>query len=112
MTLTKHLQPVAFLDPPKVFDAAAQNIPASSSSPTQVIAKLAKTCHAIDFYDAIGKFVGVYVGPPGSEVFRGCIGGGGKGRLEISIPQNSRVCFRNEENAVINTGKIWVHFLG
>lgn len=105
--------PIAFLDPPEVFDCSVSPIPASSDAPLQVIANIgSKAALCIDYIDTTGEYIGVYVGDPGEEKLNCIIGGGQNARAITVIQSYSRVCFRSMNAQIITQGKIMCTFLG
>jgi len=102
---------VDFLDTP-LLDASSTNIPASASSPLQVVASLAAATHLIKIADTTGAFIGVYTGAAASEVLRGIINPGMDGTLPFSFPAGTRVSIRNLENTALSAGNLVMQFLG
>ena len=111
--MSLYLFPVAFFDPPQVFDSSVTNIPGSGSAPLQVIANTGmRAAHAINYIDATDDYIGVYVGPVGQEVFYCIIGGGVTSTQAIVIPAFSRVSLRSMSASPITNGKLMCVFLG
>lgn len=107
------LFPIAFLDPPELFNASVTNIPGSGSLPLQVVANIGfKASYAIDFIDTTGDYIGVYKGPIGDESLICIIGGGVISRSWGVISAQSRVSFRSMSPAAITNGSITCTFMG
>jgi len=87
-------------------------VPASSSSPLQVVASLAEQVRKIQCLDTTGYFIGVYEGPPALEVLKFIIGPGSDQIIEVNIPQGTRISVRNMENVVPTSGSLVLNFLG
>lgn len=106
------LIPYQFFDPPVVLDCGVTPIPASSSSPLQVIADTGKiTGVAISFSDTTGSAIGVYMGAPGSEQLVCIIGNGVTAYSHAKIYSHSRISLRAMANQAINTGSVSVALL-
>lgn len=104
------LSPVDQLDS-ILLDTSSTNIPASASSPLQVVASTAAQVRKVVSVEDIGEFIGVYTGPALSEVLH-CILPLGGGEMQVNIPAGTRVSLRNMKNATITSGFIAVNFLG
>lgn len=99
----------AFFDPPIVLDASVTPIPASGSSPLQVIADTGHvTGRSVRFIDTTGALIGVYVGASGFEQLACVIGGGHAGLSEAhdTIPSNSRISLRAMNNQAVTSGEL------
>lgn len=111
--MSYNIYPIAFLDPPEVFDCFITPIPGNASAPLQVVADIgSKASYAIDYIDTTGEYIGVYIGAPGQEKLSCIIGGGQNSRAWSVIQSGSRVCFRSMSAAPITQGSIMCTFLG
>ena|ERR1022692_2238829 len=99
-----------FFDSPAALDCTVTPIPASSSSPLQVVADLAIDTTTIVVFDGIGFYVGLYTGASGHEELLCIIGGGISMLYNIYIPIGTRISLRNINNVAINTGSLCVQF--
>lgn len=107
------LYPIAYLDPPELFNSSVTNIPGSGSLPLQVVANIGlKAPYAIQYQDTTGNWIGVYTGAVGSEVLKTIIGGGVTDVCSVVIPANSRVSLRSISTSPITNGMISIIFLG
>lgn len=107
------LQPIGFLDPPKVIDTAVTNIPGSASLPLQVISNIGnKAALAIDYIDTTGDFIGVYIGAISVEQLITIIGGGVNYRAYVVIPAKSRVSLKSVTASAITSGYLSCIFMG
>ena len=97
--------PIAFFDPPEVFNAAVTPIPALADPPIQVISDSGISIgSAIFFSDTTNAIIGVYTGPVGKEILA-CIIGGGISSLSYGVfPSHSRVSLRSLVNTAITSG--------
>lgn len=97
--------PIAFFDPPIVLDTSVTPIPASSQLPLQVIANTGvSTGVGINYNDTTGDFIGVYIGPSGSEQLLCVIGNGLTSQGWAKVPPNSRISLRSMRNTSITSG--------
>jgi hypothetical protein len=107
------LYPIAYLDPPELFNASVTNIPGSGSLPLQVVSNIGlKAPFGLQYTDTTGDWIGVYIGVSGSEVLRTIIGGGVTDVVSVVIPANSRVSLRSMSTSSITNGMISIIFLG
>lgn len=102
---------VATLDAPAVLDCTVTSIPASSSSPLQVVTSLIYDASQIQAIDGVGQYVGIYTGAAGVEKLIAVVGGGGTILLSAAIPKGSRVSVRNMVNVPITNGSMTLLFL-
>jgi hypothetical protein len=110
---THNLFPIAFLDAPQVLNTSVTPIPGSGSLPLQVVANIGlKSAYAIDYADSTGDYVGVYLGPAGSEVLHSIIGGGVVSRAYVVIAAQSRISFRSLTASPITNGYLSCVFMG
>jgi len=109
-TNTAFLGIVDVLDTP-LFDASSTNIPASASSPLQVVATLAAAVKRIQSVEDIGEFIGIYTGAAASEVLY-CVLPLGGGDVTVSIAAGTRISIRNMKNATVTTGNLAINFIG
>lgn len=104
--------PVAFLDPPRILDAAVTSIPGSGDVPVEVVNDLGPLCAiAVDYIDSTSEFIGVYVGPLGQEQLKCIIGGGLTERAYAVFPIHSRVSLRSMNAAAITNGELVCTFM-
>lgn len=107
------LFPIAFLDPPQLFNATVTNIPGSGSLPLQVVANIGlKAPYAIQYTDTTGDAIGVYTGIVGQEVLRTIIGNGTSNTVPVVIGHDSRVSLRSMSASPITNGYLTLVFLG
>lgn len=107
------LFPIAFFDPPQVFNAAVTPIPGNGDPPLQVIANIGfKAAYAIDYIDETGDYIGVYQGPPGQEILKCIIGGGLSNRAWVVLAAQSRISLRSMTASPITNGKLSCTFMG
>lgn len=111
LTIASNLDVVDFLDTP-VMDTSSVNIPASASSPTQVVASLAAAVKKIKINDTTGAFIGIYTGAALSETLQCIVGPGEDGTIEVQMASSDRVSVRNMANATISVGSLCVQFIG
>lgn len=105
--------PVAFLDPPQVLTANVTSIPGSGSLPLQVIANLGtRAAYAVDYIDTTGDYIGVYLGPSGSETLRCIIGGGATSRSWVVLAAGSRISLRSMSATPVTNGAIMMTMMG
>lgn len=105
--------PVAFMDAPRVLNATVTHIPGSGSAPLEVLHDSGvKTVYAIDYIDSTGDYIGVYLGPSGSESLATIIGGGAITRAWIVIPLHTRVSLRSLTASAITNGYLSCTFMG
>jgi hypothetical protein len=110
---THNLFPIAFLDAPQVLNTTVTPIPGSGSPTLQVVADIGfKSAYAIDYVDSTGDYIGVYLGPSGSEVLHSIIGGGVVSRAYVVIAAHSRVSFRSLTAKPITDGYLSCVFMG
>ncbi len=96
-----------------MLNASVTPIPGSGSNPLQVVANIGlKAAFAIDYADSTGDYIGVYVGPAGSEVLHSIIGGGVVSRAYVVIAANSRVSLRSLTASAISNGYLSCIFMG
>ena len=97
--------PIAYFDPPHVFDASITPIPAASALPIQVIADTG-IVRGSGFMcsDGTNQFIGVYVGPVGQETLVCIVGNGVTDTAWGHFPPNSRVSLRAMANVAITSG--------
>lgn len=113
MSSTQNLFPIAFLDAPQVLNTTVTPIPGSGNSPLQVIADIGvRAAYAIDYLDSTGDYIGVYVGPVGSERLMTIIGGGVVTRAYVVLHANARVSFRSITASSITNGYVSCVFMG
>jgi hypothetical protein len=105
------LEPVDQIDTTPLLDTSSTNIPASASSPLQVVASSAANIYKIVSVEDIGSFIGLYSGAPSSEVLV-CVLPLGGGTIEVMLPIGTRISLRAMENTAISSGKIALNFLG
>lgn len=94
------------MDPPVVLNAANNAIPSNGSSPYQIVASLPDQIVKLKCTNTTGKQIGLYVGPPGLEVFETLV----DGDQDVMIPPGSRVSLRNMESGAIVKGYITIQF--
>lgn len=105
--------PIAFLDPPYVFNANVTNIPGSGSLPIQVVADIGFSApYALQYADTTGDWIGVYTGDVGIEVLRTIIGNGLSTTIPLVIAAHSRVSLRSLTASPITNGQLSIVFLG
>lgn len=113
MSSYPNLFPIAFMDAPRVLNASVTPIPGSGSAPLQVVANIGfKAAYAIDYIDSTGDYIGVYIGPVGSEVLLTIIGGGAITRAYVVIAAQSRVSLRSVTSTAITNGHLSCVFMG
>ena len=100
-----------FIDTTPVLDSSSTNIPASASSPVEIVSSLASIIKKIRVNDTTGEFIGLYTGAAASEVLQCVIGPGMDGEIPVMMDGTSRVSLRNMANSTISTGKICIQFL-
>lgn len=105
------LDVVDFMDTP-VRVTSSNNIAASGSSPTEVVASLAANVSAIQVFDTTGNYIGIYTGAAASEVLQAVAGPGMDGVIEVAMASGQRVSVRNMANTTISTGSFSINFLG
>jgi hypothetical protein len=103
---------IDFIDTPELFEAALTNVPASSALPLQIVAALNKTCYQLIYDSTIGKYMGLYSGPPGQEVLVGLLSAGNHLVLPVSLNIGTRLSLRAMRNSPINAGWLTIQFLG
>lgn len=107
------IYPIAFMDAPQLLITTVTPIPGSGSLPLQVVADLGfKAAYAIDYMDTTGDFIGVFVGPSGSETMVGIIGNGQTERVWTVLPAHSRVSLRSLTTTSITNGNLSLTFMG
>lgn len=100
-----------FFDPPIILDAAVTPIPAVTDPPLQVIAELEFFVSRVMFYDGIGEWIGLYIGPVGQEVLFGVVGGQGPQEIkDIQLIPKSRISVRSLTTSPITSGEILCKF--
>lgn len=99
------------IDTTPLLDTSSTSIPASASSPLEVVASLAASVAKIISVEDIGEYIGVYTGAAASEVLLGVLPLGG-GELDMIIASGTRVSLRNMKNAAITSGHITLNFIG
>lgn len=104
------LDVVAFLDT-NLLDCSVSNVPASASSPLEVVASMVSDVKKIEIVDDIGVEINLYIGAASFEILKTNLPLGG-GTIEVKIPEGSRVSLRATENVAIATGKMRMNFLG
>lgn len=101
------------MDAPSVLKTNVTPIPSMANPPLQVIANSGlRAAHAIDYLDATGNYIGVYIGTSGNEVLRCIIGGGVVTRAFVVIPANSRVSLRSMTATPITNGNLTMTLMG
>lgn len=100
-----------FFDTP-VLIAASVNIPASGSTPLEVISITTAVTKKIKISDTTGKFIGIYAGAIGFETLKVISGPGADYEIGITIPASTRISVRNMANSLINTGSLCIQFMG
>ena len=103
---------IANIDPPEVLDCAVTPIPGSGSAPLQVVESLAERANGILVYDATDQYIGVYLGPAGSERFLCNLGSSHPLTLSVAIPKGTRVSLRSMQPDPITIGGLSIQFLG
>lgn len=99
------------IDSTPLLDTSSSNIPASASSPLQIVASTAAAVNRLVSVEDIGEFIGVYTGAPASEVLL-CVLPLGGGEIQANIPAGTRVSLRNMKNSAITSGFIAINFVG
>lgn len=99
------------IDTTPLLDTSSTNIPASASSPLQVVASLAGHVSKIVSVEDIGEFIGVYTGGSGSETLL-CVLPLGGGEIAVNIAIGTRISIRNMKNATISSGFIALNLIG
>lgn len=99
------------IDTTPLLDTSSTNIPASGSSPLEVVASSAGHISKIVSVEDIGEFIGVYTGGSGSEVLA-CVLPLGGGEIAVNIPISTRISIRNMKNAAISSGFIALNLIG
>lgn len=112
VTVSETLDVVDFIDTTPVLDTSSTNIPASASSPLEIVASLAANTRKIKVNDTTGEFIGLYTGAPASEVLQCIIGPGEDGILPVQLASGDRVSLRNMANASISVGSLAIQFVG
>lgn len=108
---SSRLSVVDQIDTTPLLSVASSNIPASASSPLQIVASLAANVYKVISVEDIGEFIGLYTGAAASEVLN-CVLPLGGGEVEVNIPAGTRISLRNMKNAAITTDFIALNFLG
>jgi hypothetical protein len=99
--------PLYFFDPPIILNAAVTPIPGSGSAPMQVVANSGfKSAIGVDYIDTTGDFIGVYIGPAGSEKLLCIIGNGLTTRAWGVIAAQTRVSLRSMSATPITAGNL------
>lgn len=111
VVISTSLDVVDQIDTTPLLDTSSTNIPASSSSPLEIVASSAAVIKKIITVEDIGSFIGLYTGPASSEVLKAVLPLGG-GEVELNIAAGVRISLRAMENSAINSGKIAINFLG
>lgn len=93
-----------------LLNTATTNIPASSSTPVEIVFTAVADVKRIISVEDIGEFIGLYSGA--SLTTLECILPLGGGEVPIIIPAGTRLGLRNMKNAVINSGFIAINYLG
>jgi len=106
------LDVVDFLDTNPVLDASSTTIPASASSPLEVVASLAAAVKAIRFGDTTGFYIGVFTGIAASEVLQTVINPGSDSVYRVQMAAGKRVSIRHMQNSSITVGELLIEFLG
>ncbi len=93
---------------------AGSSINGSGGAFVAAVATLAATVKAIQCLDTTGKFIGIYVGAPASEVLQAIIPPGADGAiLPLSIASGARVSLRSMETAGGTASDFFaINFLG
>jgi len=105
--------PIAFFDPPMVLNTTATPIPASTSAPLQVIDNIGNVAaYALSYIDSTGDYIGVYIGPAGSETLVCVIGGGVASIVPAVFAARTRISLRSMTTVPITTGYLFCTFLG
>jgi hypothetical protein len=87
------------------------NIQASSGAFYEIVAFTAFSVNEIKIADTTGKYIGIYVGPAGSEVLEFIVGPGMDGSADVQIPRESRMSIRSMETTAPTSGFIAMNFL-
>lgn len=106
--MNRAYRPYCFFDAPAVLDCSVTPIPASGSSPLEVIADSGGIPGVgISYHDSTGEFIGVYVGAVGDERLLCVIGNGTVSVAWGWLAKNSRVSLRSMRNQAITAGMLY-----
>jgi hypothetical protein len=91
---------------------SAASINGSGGALVQVVASLAVAAKAVHLMDTGGRYLGLYLGAPSSEVLKMIINPGSDSVVDVSIPAGSRITLRSMETVGPSSGFIAINFLG
>lgn len=97
----KHITPVDFMDD-LFLHTGATAIPKSSDPPLQIVAALGAGVTHVMCVDGVGKFIGLYKGPVGSEELAAIIAGGYVYMVPVNIKPGTRLSVRSLEDDPIS----------
>lgn len=98
-------------DAPEVLDCAVTAIPASGSSPLQVVSSTPSAARRMHVIDSIGEIFELMAGAPGAERRIWVFGNTGPG-VPLNIEPGTRLSVRSLSNAQITEGKLCCVFFG
>lgn len=79
----------------------SNNLPASASSPLEIVASTTATTRKIQTIEDIGQFIGLYTGAASSETLY-CILPIAGGEVDVNIPSGTRLSIRNMKNSTVS----------
>lgn len=96
-----------------MLNASVTSIPGSGSATLQVCKDIGiRAAYAISYIDSTGDYIGIYVGPSGSETLLCVVGGGTSTTVPGVIAARSRVSVRSMTASAITNGNLFCTFLG